>query len=97
MEEAAKPEETAATEEAKPTEEGVKIDEAAKKEDATIPSASQKEKLSRRLSARVGGLFNKPKKEVAATESKPAEVTDEKVETAAPVAPAAATPVVAAA
>ena len=39
------------------------IDDAAKKEDATAPTAAQKEKLSRRLSARVGGLFNKPKKE----------------------------------
>lgn len=77
------------------------LDEAAKKEDATAPSPSQKEKLSRRLSARVGGLFNKPKKEAAApaaTEAKPAEETiSEKVETAAPKAPEAATPVTAAA
>jgi chemotaxis protein histidine kinase CheA len=73
------------------------IDDAAKKEDATAPSAAQKEKLTRRLSARVGGLFNKPKKEVAATESKPTEVTDEKIAEAAPKSPAAATPVVASA
>lgn len=85
----------AAVEGAKPVEEGVKIDEAAKKEDATAPTAAQKEKLSRRLSARVNGLF-KPKKEASA-ESKPVEVTNEKVEDVAPKAPEAATPVVAAA
>lgn len=62
-------EESKPAEEVKPAGEGVKMDEAAKKEDAPTASAAQKEKLSRRLSARVGTLFHtkmpaaKPKKE----------------------------------